>query len=95
MKEDTLRRFFAGEVSAGELADDLRDAVVVTGRDSSGIRMTPMDNTFRVSSAHLERICGAALENKLPLRRDWFREVDFLISGRVKRGETDQPPHGA
>ena len=66
MKEETLRRFFTGEVSAKELADELRDAVVVTGRDSSGIRITPMDNAFRVSSVHLQRVCDAVLENKLP-----------------------------
>lgn len=65
MREETVRRFFAGELSARELADEIREAVVVTGRDSALVRVDPMDVDVRVAASHIVRVCDAVLEDEL------------------------------
>ena len=70
MKEDVLRQFFEGHVTATDLARDLVSAVererVPPGAPGvSRVRITDMAEDFEVRPAHLVKIVDAALDGAL------------------------------
>ena len=60
-----LRDFFLGTAAADALAADIASAMQRTGADTYRLRMQDLGEDFQVTSAHLVRLCDAALSGLL------------------------------
>ncbi len=76
MREDVLRRFFIGELSATALDQDLEGSVVTEGINSYH-DIHDMDGPFEVRPEHLARVCGAVLTGDLPPAR--LQQIGFCL----------------
>ena len=76
MHEEVLKRFFLGEISASELADDLSGSLV----ERRGVTYHPikdMSVNFEVRSEHLVRLCDAVLGGEIEAK--YLQAVGFCI----------------
>ena len=65
MQEEELRRYFLGERSVSELAQDLHGSVVRVDDLGSAVRITDMQGSFSLTRLHVVMLCDAFLEQAL------------------------------
>src|SRR5262245_10749198 len=65
MREQVLRDYFSGRLTAEILTHDMSDAVVRTGPRSSSQRIVDMDEDFEVRTDHLVRLCEDVLIGRI------------------------------
>ena len=65
MRAETLRRFFAGEATAGELATELQGTWTLLPTGARRFSCTELDDAFLVKPGHLVRVCDAVLAGQL------------------------------
>jgi len=65
MQEEELRRYFLGERSVSELAQDLHGSVIRVDDIGSTVRITDMQGSFSLTRLHLVMLCDAFLEQAL------------------------------
>ena len=76
MREEVLKRFFLGEASAKELANDLAESLV----ERRGVTYHPikdMSDDFEVRPKHLIRVCDAILNGEIEAR--YLEAIGFCI----------------
>lgn len=81
MREETLKRFFLGEVDADALAVDL-DGSMAEGRDTTGHRIEDFEASgdgFEVSPEHLVAVCDAVLGGKIAA--EYLQLIGFCVVG--------------
>lgn len=76
MHEEVLRRFFLGEASAKELADDLAGSLVER-RDVTYHPIKDMRDDFEVLPEHLIRVCDAVLGGEIGAK--YLEAIGFCI----------------
>lgn len=77
MREQVLRDFFLGALSAGDLRDDLAGALVPASRQVTHHPITDMDVDFEVRAVHLEALCTAVVDGDL---EPWMLEpIGFAL----------------
>lgn len=76
MREEVLKRFFLGEASAKELADDLAGSLV-EGRGVTHHPIVDMRGEFAVRPEHLVRVCDAVLGGEIEAR--YLEAIGFCI----------------
>jgi hypothetical protein len=64
VQEEELRRYFLGEGSVSELAQDLRGSVLRVDDLGSAVRITDMQSSFSLTRLHLVMICDAFLNKR-------------------------------
>ena len=92
MHEEVLKRFFLGEASAKEFADDLADSLA-EGQDVSCLRVRDMRDDFRVRPEHLVRLCDAVLSGALKAKH--LEAIGFCIAASDRFGYRTLTPEGA
>jgi hypothetical protein len=65
MREEELRRYFMGEGSVGQLAQDISGSVVRVDDLQSEIRIADMQDSFSLQRDHVIRLCEAFLDGAL------------------------------
>ena len=65
MKEDTLKRFFVGDMAIDCVAEDVSRAVTAFDPVRSTVTIADMDGTFVLTREHIVRLCDASLSNAL------------------------------
>ena len=65
MREDTLKRFFVGDLAIDCVAEDVSDAVTRLDRVKSTIAITDMDEMFALRREHIVLLCDVKLSNAL------------------------------
>jgi hypothetical protein len=65
MREEELRRYFMGEASVGQLAEDISGSVVKIDDLQSEIRVADMQGSFSLQRDHVIRLCEAFLDRAL------------------------------
>ena len=76
MHEEILKRFFLGETSASELADDLAESLVER-RDVTHHPIKDMRDGFEVQPKHLVRVCEAVLGGEIEAK--YLEAIGFCI----------------
>ena len=76
MHEEILKRFFLGEASARELADDLAGSLVER-RDVTHHPIKDMCDDFEVQPEHLVRVCEAVLGGEIEAK--YLEAIGFCI----------------
>jgi len=97
MREQVLKQFFEGRVSAAELATDIRSSKKNVGDKVTLVCIEDMDGRFSVTRSMLVSLCDAVLAGSLPpegLRTigfaleasdnfDWDSEEDELVANVI------------
>lgn len=65
MREDTLRRFFVGDVGIDRVAEDVSDAVTRLDHVKLTIAIEDMEEMFPLTREHVALLCDAKLSNAL------------------------------
>ena len=65
MREIVLRRFFEGELSVAELANDLKGSLVRETNDVTKHPIENMDGAFEVLPSHLIKVCDSVLDGSI------------------------------
>ena len=65
MREEELRRFFAGETPVSQLAKDINGSVVKIDDLQSEIRIADMRGSFLLQRDHVIKLCEAFLDRAL------------------------------
>lgn len=65
MRENTLKRFFLGEVNADSPAEDVAGSVIRLDAIVSSVKIEDMQEQFQLRRKHLIRLCDAALSKAL------------------------------
>ena len=65
MREEELRRYFMGEASVSQLAEDISGSVVKIDDLQSEILIADMQSSFSLQRDHVIRLCEAFLERAL------------------------------
>jgi hypothetical protein len=65
MREEELRRFFVGEASVSQLAEDIRGSVIKVDDPTSEIRIADMRGSFSLQRDHMIKLCEAFLDRAL------------------------------
>lgn len=65
MREEELRRYFAGRTTVEELDADLRGSVIELGDRVSAVQIADMTDTFELTRQHLIMLCEAMIRNIL------------------------------
>ena len=60
MRENTLKRFFLGEVNADSLAEDVAGSVIRLDAIVSSVKIEDMQEQFQLRRKHLIRLCDAS-----------------------------------
>src|SRR5512140_851864 len=76
MREEALRQFFLGELSAAALDQDCEGSVTTEGINSYH-DIEDMVSQFEVQPEHLVRVCNAVLSGELPPGR--FQQIGFCL----------------
>ena len=76
MREEVLKRFFLGEVSTKELADNLSGSLVER-RDVTYQPIKDMRDDFEVRPEHLVRVCDAVLDGEIEGK--YLEAIGFCI----------------
>jgi hypothetical protein len=66
MREEVLRQFFEGELTAKELAQDVAGSIKKTGSRISTLSIENMDRDLKVTTEMALRLCDAVLSGELP-----------------------------
>jgi hypothetical protein len=82
MREETLKRFFLGEVSGSELAQDVAGSRKKLSSVVSRIAMEDMDTEFVIRRPMLISLCDAVLEGSLP--PDALAVIGFALEASDK-----------
>jgi hypothetical protein len=89
MHEEVLKRFFLGEVSAKELADDLAGSLVER-QDVTYHPIKDMGDDFEVRPEHLVHACDAVLSGEIEAK--YLEAIGFCIVASDHFGyDTDMP----
>jgi hypothetical protein len=91
VKEATLRDFFDGNVSAGTLAIEVRDAVepLSQGRRRVHVQDLPAGEEVRVTAQMLVRLCDAVLGRSLPAAALETIAFTILVSEHLHYAEDE------
>ncbi len=65
MREDTLKRFFAGDAAMDRVAEDVSGAATRVDPVKTTIAITDMDEIFALTREHIVLLCDAKLSNAL------------------------------
>ncbi len=65
MRGETLRRFFVGEATRGELATELQGTWTLSSTGEKRFSCSELNEAFRVRPEHLVRVCDAVLAGQL------------------------------
>jgi hypothetical protein len=79
MKEEILRRFFEGQVTAEEVGADIAGSTKRISDILSYQSIDDMESDFKVTRSNLLDICDAVLSGKLPPK--FLREIGFALVG--------------
>jgi len=80
MKEETLYKYFKGQLSETELSKDLKNSQIRTGYDTTNFYVNPKDTGhFKIEIKHLIMLCDAYL-NKIISAKD-LSTIGFALMG--------------
>lgn len=77
MREEELKRYFVGEATVDELANELRGSIVELGNLASAVRIADMDGTFELNRHHLIMLCNAI--NQKHLQAEALSAIAFAL----------------
>jgi len=78
MREEILKQFFLGEISAEVLAEDLGGSMVRSSRAVTRHPIEDMQDKFEVRPEHLIRVCDAVLEAEVEAK--YLQAIGFCIA---------------
>jgi hypothetical protein len=89
MREEILKQFFTGDLSAKILAEDLMGSMITKG-DMTKHPIEDMDEGFQVWPEHLIRLCDAVLRREIEPK--YLQSVGFcLVASDHFEFDTDTP----
>lgn len=77
MREETLRQFFEGTITARELAQDVAGSAMKASSKVSIVSVENMDNDFKVPTEMAMRLCDAVIVGELPA--DDLHAIGFAL----------------
>jgi hypothetical protein len=82
MREEVLRQFFEGELTARELAQDVVGSIKKASSKGSTVSVENMDRDLKVTTEMARRLCDAVLSGELPA--DDLHTIGFALQASEK-----------
>jgi len=78
MREEVLRKFFLGQITASRLAQDLRGSLVDSGSTLTHHPIVDMNLDFDVRPEHLIKVCDAVLSGTIEAK--YLAAIGFCLA---------------